>query len=561
MNKKNGILIFNNGGIDLGLISALLEAEDCTVYVTSLPLEAIHILRSSNIDVILASSRLEGMEGQEFKELAQKICPGVSIFLLPETVTDAGGSSRELPTECTLNLQEFVAFIQNHIRNESNLLEESSQFKEFFFAFTDRLLQIFDVRDRYFFNNDHLVADLSRRIALKMGLEERLVDAIHLAALLRDIGKIGIQQDILNGKARLESGALDKMKCHPLNTVQILKQIKFPWNVEAIIRHHHEHYDGSGYPDGIKGRLIPLGSRIIAMADSYVAMTTDRPYRKALASAVAAAEIMKLAGSQFDPEVVELFFAVLRQQKAQGGDKPVLLLIEADESVAAYQRLNLANDDYRLLVVGSVAEAGEVLSDRLPELVLVEQHLLESDNFSFYTSARRREVPFLVLLEDPEQTVLHADDLVSFVVKPVETDELVRRIKSFIRQEKGEKGPAIGEEPLRGVSGSLADMGITDIVQVLNMGMKTARVIVSRENAKGEIFLRCGRIVYVEQGALSGNEAFNELVGWTTGEFRVFHGVVTEKVNVTMETITLLLEATKALDERRYQQRQEGAHQ
>jgi response regulator RpfG family c-di-GMP phosphodiesterase len=553
MKNNNGILIFNNAGMDLGLVSALLEAEDCTVYVTSLPLEAIHILRNSNIDVILASSHLDGMEGQEFKDLAEKIRPGVSIFLLPPPVARPEGVNNGATVECTLNLKEFVYFLQNHIRNEKKLVEESSRFKDFFFAFTDRLLQIFEVNDKYFFNNDHLVAELSRRIAVKMGLEERLVDAIHLAALLRDIGKIGIHHAILNGKTRLESGELELVKSHPLNTVQILKQIKFPWNVEFIIRHHHEHYDGNGYPDGLKGRNIPLGSRIISIADSFVAMTTDRAYRKALSETDAAQEIMKLAGSQFDPEMVEVLFAVLRQQMSQDPVRKTLLVLEEDESLAAFLRINLHGDEFDLAMTTSVEEAQAFLEKSKPSLIIADEETLRNDNFRFYTAVRQQQhIPFILIVERNNSNGYLPDALLDYVIKPVDIEDLAQKVRSFCRHEAPRTRIQAADDALRGVSGSLEDMGITDIIQVLNLGMKTAKVILLKGGDRGEIFLKSGKIVCVEYGELVGSEAFFELIGWNSGEFRIFHGQTTDQVNVTMETMTLLLEATKALDERKH---------
>jgi two-component system chemotaxis response regulator CheB len=102
------------------------------------------------------------------------------------------------------------------------------------------------------------------------------------------------------------------------------------------------------------------------------------------------------------------------------------------------------------------------------------------------------------------------------------------------------------------VSGSLEDMGITDIVQVLNMGMKTAKVILTHAKDKGEIYLKSGVIVYVQLGELTGNDAFFEMIGWEKGDFRILHGHVTDKMNITMDTMTLLLEASKFMDEKRY---------
>jgi DNA-binding response OmpR family regulator len=322
--------------------------------------------------------------------------------------------------------------------------------------------------------------------------------------------------------------------------------------VEAIIRHHHEHYDGNGYPDGIKGRNIPLGSRIIAIADSFVAMTTDRPYRRALPEVAAINEIMKLVGSQFDPEVVEVFFAVLRQQNVLEGAKKVLLVIESDESVAAYLRLNLSCDAYELVLVDNTAEAYRFIDERTPSLVISEHQLLKNDNLSFYTAARRQSIPFIVFVEKADLPKLHPDQLVDFVSRPFDIEALAVKIRVCLMNDTVAARTNLSDEPLRGVSGSLEDMGLTDIIQVLSMGMKTAKVLISNDNVKGEIYLKNGKIVYVELEDLTGREAFYKMIEWERGEFRVFHGQATDKVNVTVETMTLLLEASKTMDEKRY---------
>lgn len=551
MKSNNGILIFNNGFIDIGLVSAMLEAEDCTVYVTSLPLEAMHILRNHNIDVILASSRLDRMEGQEFKELVEKIKPGVSIFLLPPALCPLDGKSSPNSYECTINMKEFVRFIQNHIRNERTLLEESAQFKEFFFSFTDRLLQIFEVNDRYFFNNDHLVAELSRAIAEKMQLEEQLVDAIHLAALLRDLGKVSIQQAILNDSSRLENRAFNQIKSHPLNTVQILKHIRFPWNMELIVRHHHEQYDGSGYPDGLKGRNIPLGSRIIAIADSYVAMTTDRPYRQAKTVEAASKEIMRMAGSQFDPEVVEVFFSVL-QENATRPVRTTVLVLERDEATAAFIKLFLHGDEFELVLVGTIDEAVSSLEKALPALLIADETVLREDDLAFYTALREQQTVPVILLVEPERIVWHqVDDMLEVVGKPVDMEDLLPKIKSFVRRQPPKVRVSQLTEEVHGVSGSLEDMGVPDIIQVLHLGMKTAKVILLQGSKRGHIFLKMGTIVHSECGDQVGSDAFFELVGWAAGKFCIFHGQTTDAVSVTTATMPLLLEATRLLDEKR----------
>jgi HD-GYP domain-containing protein (c-di-GMP phosphodiesterase class II) len=552
MNTK-GILIFNQSGSDLSLISAMLEAEECTVFVTSLPLEAIHILKNNDIDVILASSHLEGMDGQEFKELAERIKPGVSIFLLPKWL---GGDLNCPESEgvCAVNVREFVQFIRNHIRTENRVVAEAARFKEFFFSFTDRLLQLFRVNDNYFFNNDHRVAGLSLKIARAMELDEQLTDAIHLSSLLKDIGKIGIRQELLNNRGRLEHDAFNLIKSHPVNTVQLLKQVTFPWNVESIICHHHEHYDGNGYPDGLKGRSIPLGSRIIAIADSFVAMTTDRPYRKAHSREEAGREIMKMAGSQFDPEIVEIFFSVLRSEPADAEVRKQILVISRDEALSAYIKLNPDCEGFNYFLATSADDAIYYLSETRPHLMIVDLELVESGMPEIRglidESRTICGIPCIMIVPREGTHLPGSGGTVLTLTKPLELNRLAEAIRSLDGGTTEPQSTSGKEETARGVSGSLEDMGITDIIQVLTMGLKTAKIVINHEEREGEIFLRNGKVINVTCGSSEGKEAFFDMICWERGLFHIYHGQTCDLVNVTMDTMSLLLEATKALDDR-----------
>ena len=556
MKTNKGVLIFNVAGFNLCLISAMLEAEDCTVYVTSLPLEAIHILRNNDIDLILAPPHLDGMEGAEFKELAEKIRPGVSIFLLPLNPPGVY-NIEDCPAECQVNLKEFVQFIQNHIRIENHLIDQAATFKEFFFSLTDRLLQLFEASDHYFFNNNHLVASLSCKVAKNLHLEEKLIEAIYLAALLRDIGKIAITHEILDDKNRLEDEAFISIKNHPKNTLQLLRQISFPWNVDSIIMHHHEHYDGKGYPDGLKGRSIPLGSRIISAADAYVAMTTDRPYRRAVTKEFAIHELMKMSGSQFDPEIVENLVTVLNQERAEGTARKRVLILYKDEALATYLKLNLNNEELIIFLSLGTDDELEDLLEKDFDIIIAEEEALKCSSPGLSATTRRiaddMSTPLIVLTEAKEFTTPEDEPFIEWLSKPIDIDQLNAKIKDLLGK-TGRKSEVIhiGGGELKGVAGNLEEMGITEIIQVLNMGLKTAKVTISGEGAKGEIFLKNGKVVSVKTGELKGNSAFFELIGCEKGVFSILHGKTIEDENVTMDTMALLLEAARVLDEKRY---------
>lgn len=147
-----------------------------------------------------------------------------------------------------------------------------------------------------------------------LGLSEEELTALRYGAILHDVGKIGISDAILRKPAPLSQEEFTVMTTHAAIGSDLVEGIRFLETARPIIRHHHEAYDGSGYPDGLAGNTIPLGSRIIAVVDAFDAMTTDRPYRKALTLETAAAELRKMTGSQFDGRMVEAFSRVLQRR-------------------------------------------------------------------------------------------------------------------------------------------------------------------------------------------------------------------------------------------------------
>jgi putative two-component system response regulator len=154
------------------------------------------------------------------------------------------------------------------------------------------------------------VADVAIALARTLDLEEDDVAAIELAALFHDIGKIGIRDTILNKPGLLTPDEFNHVKQHPLIAEQILAPIEDFSGLLSVVKHEHERFDGTGYPSGLRGEEIPLGSRIIAIADTYDALVTDRSYRKGCAKESAIAEIRRCSGSQFDPQLVDAFVKI-----------------------------------------------------------------------------------------------------------------------------------------------------------------------------------------------------------------------------------------------------------
>jgi len=167
-----------------------------------------------------------------------------------------------------------------------------------------------DARDHYTHGHSNNVANIATATARKLKLDKENVNNIYFASMLHDIGKIGIPDKVLLKRGKLTEKEFNVIKRHPIYGVKILKHIPRLSPIVPIIYHEHERYDGKGYVEGLRGKKIPVESRIIAVADAYEAMTSNRPYRKAMSKRKAIEEIKKNSGTQFDPKVVKAFLEV-----------------------------------------------------------------------------------------------------------------------------------------------------------------------------------------------------------------------------------------------------------
>ncbi len=176
-------------------------------------------------------------------------------------------------------------------------------------------------RDRYTGEHSESVVDLVEVVARGLALSKRDVDHVKAAALLHDIGKVAIPDDVLNKSSPLDGDEWKIMREHPVIGERILRAIPGMGPIARIVRHEHERFDGSGYPDGIAGEEIPIGARIILACDAYHAMTSDRPYRKGMSHADAVGELAEHAGTQFDPRVTEVLIGALYGRRQSGGGR------------------------------------------------------------------------------------------------------------------------------------------------------------------------------------------------------------------------------------------------
>ncbi len=201
--------------------------------------------------------------------------------------------------------------IEESTKNLSRLYED---LRETYMRTIKALAHAIDARDHYTYSHSDNVARYAEIIARQMNVELPYLENIKDACQLHDLGKIGVHDNVLGKPGALTQEEFNEIKKHSEKGAQILEPLKFLDNVIDIVKHHHERWDGKGYPDGLKGEAIPLGSRIMAVADSYDAMVSARPYRKVgLSMNEAIEEIKRNSGVQFDPNVVEAFLKVTHQ--------------------------------------------------------------------------------------------------------------------------------------------------------------------------------------------------------------------------------------------------------
>ncbi|MES2459563.1 MAG: HD domain-containing phosphohydrolase [Armatimonadota bacterium] len=195
--------------------------------------------------------------------------------------------------------------------SQEALTLSKNELQQLYTSTVESLALAIDAKDRY--TNEHIqrVKEVAVRIGIKLGLEGDDLRALETGALLHDIGKLAIPEQILSKTGRLTDEEFEKIKLHPDMGAKILQPVPFPFPVMPIVRHHHERWDGKGYPSGLKGEAIPLGARILAVADVYDALTSDRSYRRGWSTEKTMEHIRANSGTHFDPAIVNAFFEIV----------------------------------------------------------------------------------------------------------------------------------------------------------------------------------------------------------------------------------------------------------
>jgi putative nucleotidyltransferase with HDIG domain len=213
--------------------------------------------------------------------------------------------------ELTHNFNGMAAEI---VHQRKSLLDSSLSLEKSYRDIVRILAGTLDARDNYTYGHSARVARLSVNLGRRFGLDKQQLDELEMACLLHDIGKIRIPDNILNKRASLDENEQARIKEHPHHGVEILALADSLHRYIPTVKHHHEWYNGQGYPEGLREEQIPLNAQIVAITDTYDAMTTSRPYREGLSHETAVAEILRQRGIQFSPQLTNLFIDVLQEE-------------------------------------------------------------------------------------------------------------------------------------------------------------------------------------------------------------------------------------------------------
>ena len=295
-------------------IQLLLEADGFSVITAGNGLEALEQMQQTCPDLILSDISMPEMDGYAFFDEVRANPEWVAIpfiFLTARGNRDEVFEGKKLGVEDYLvkpiNRQELVSSVRSRLARSQELL--LAQLQQAYQASLIMLSNAIELRDQYTRGHVERVMDFSLTIAEEMGWNSSQKSALQFGSILHDIGKIYIRESILRKPGRLTEDEWTEMKQHTVIGAELIKNIPYLAPALPIIRHHHERWDGKGYPDGLAGEAIPLAARIVAVADSLDAITSSRVYRKACSIDQAYEEILRGCGTRYDPGVIDVFRA------------------------------------------------------------------------------------------------------------------------------------------------------------------------------------------------------------------------------------------------------------
>jgi putative two-component system response regulator len=303
------VLIVDDSRAIRSVIEVCLTGIDCEVRFAHDGPRALAMIEEDPPDLVLLDVQMPGMDGYE---VCQRIRANSRFRLLPVVMITARSHTEDRVKALERGADDFmtkpferaelVARVRSSLRLKS-LYNTLNSAEQVIFA----LAAAVEAKDSVTERHTRRVAESARHIGERLGLPDLALDALYRGGIVHDIGKIGVSEAILLKCGPLDTGETERMQEHTEIGANIIAPLHTGLSLQPIIRHHHERFDGCGYPDGLRGDEIPLLARIISICDAFDALINDRPYRAGVSVDQAIATLRSGAGTQWDPELVELF--------------------------------------------------------------------------------------------------------------------------------------------------------------------------------------------------------------------------------------------------------------
>ena len=270
-----------------------------------------------------------------------------------------------------------------------------------------------DAKDRYTSGHSQRVADYSLAIAKRMGKSEEEQKIIYNAALLHDVGKIRVPEEVINKPGKLTDEEFDQIRIHPVSGYHILKDIHDDARVAYGAKYHHERYDGKGYPNGLEGENIPEIARIIGVADAYDAMASNRSYRSALPQGVVRSEIEKGKGKQFDASIADIMLQMIDEDtdysmcQSERSVKNILVIDDEMMNIKMAEHILKELPNLRVIGAKNKEEALNILEEQQISLILLDLKMPDIDGFALYQIIRQKySMPVVLVTADKESDTI-----------------------------------------------------------------------------------------------------------------------------------------------------------
>ena len=339
-------------------------------------------------------------------------------------------------------LEKMQIALENKVNDQtSELMAQQQRVKDLFLQTVTALSEAVDAKDRYTSGHSKRVAEYSRKIAARMGKSKEEQEEIYRAGLLHDVGKIRIPEGIINKAGKLTEEEYNIIKIHPVTGFHILRGISSSSMIAIAAKHHHERYDGKGYPNGLAGDKIPEVARILGVADSYDAMTSYRSYRNALPQEVVKSELKNGKGTQFDPYIADVMLQMMEEDKEylmrQNDSMQRSILVVDDEPMNHKLISHIMKDEpmYEIVSADSGMEALELLEEKKFDFILLDVRMPGMDGLETLRRIREKyRTPVALMTADKSFDVsmefieLGCDDYITKPFLPALMKEVVHNM-------------------------------------------------------------------------------------------------------------------------------------